>query len=151
MRVCGMSNVVCGSEAACLLLLRFLDVKVHWKWNGCDHLIADWSEDRKPAGSSVQTASPQCPGSPPHRHHQLPDKGVLLDFLCSLPSVTHLIPFVLPFFWLILDPILCFPLTPLLLVSALSSLSAQLLCFLSHPCRSLSWLTTASLSLASSL
>lgn len=86
-----------------------------------------WSEDRKPAGSSGQTASPQCPGSPPHHHHQLPGKGapLLLPFLCHslLPSFIFLSffsafllsPCVFSFF--LSFPLISSPVCPALLFS----------------------------------
>lgn len=50
----------------------------------CVHVA--WCKDWKPGGSFGQSSSPQCPGSPPHGHHQLPGQGAVFS-----SSLAHLL------------------------------------------------------------
>lgn len=60
---------------------------MHWLtscYSVCVHVA--WCKDWKPGGSFGQSSSPQCPGSPPHRHHQLPGQGAAFS-----SSLAHLL------------------------------------------------------------
>lgn len=81
---------------------------MHWLtscYSVCVHVA--WCKDWKPGGSFGQSSSPQCPGSPPHRHHQLPGQGAVFSSSLAHLLIHFLSIFLFFFFSLIICSLSC--------------------------------------------